>query len=123
MAKTTVELVPELLEAGVHFGHQTKTLEPEDEAVHLSARKNQITSSISIETVKQLHRATEFLPRSSAARWKNPFSLVQEAGAGSDQEGTHGVSALAGRDVDQSDHHPQEHWRLQYIEKIEPSPE
>ncbi len=25
----------ELLEAGVHFGHQTKEMEPEDEAVYL----------------------------------------------------------------------------------------
>src|SRR5260370_2769593 len=59
MAETT-ELVPELLEAGVHFGHQTKRWNPKMKPF-IFQQRNQIYIINLDETVKQLHRATEFL--------------------------------------------------------------
>ena len=59
MADTT-ELVPELLEAGVHFGHQTKRWNPKMRP-YIFEQKNQIYIINLDETVKQLHRATQFL--------------------------------------------------------------
>src|SRR5258708_8263850 len=56
----TVELVPELLEAGVHFGHQSKRWNPKMKPFIFEER-NQIYIINLDETVKQLHRATEFL--------------------------------------------------------------
>src|SRR5205823_896770 len=54
------ELVPELLEAGVHFGHQTKRWNPKMRP-YIFEQKNQIYIINLDETVKQLQRATEFL--------------------------------------------------------------
>src|SRR5215467_12830026 len=59
MADTT-ELVPELLEAGVHFGHQTKRWNPKMKPF-IFEQRNQIYIINLDETVKQLQRATEFL--------------------------------------------------------------
>jgi small subunit ribosomal protein S2 len=59
MADTT-ELVPELLEAGVHFGHQTKRWNPKMRP-YIFEQKNQIYIINLDETVRQLRRATEFL--------------------------------------------------------------
>lgn len=59
MAETT-ELVPELLEAGVHFGHQTKRWNPKMRP-YIFEQKNQIYIINLDETVRQLQRATEFL--------------------------------------------------------------
>jgi small subunit ribosomal protein S2 len=59
MADTT-ELVPELLEAGVHFGHQTKRWNPKMRP-YIFEQKNQIYIINLDETVKQLQRATQFL--------------------------------------------------------------
>ncbi len=56
----TVELVPELLEAGVHFGHQTKRWNPKMKPF-IFEKRNQIYIINLDETVKQLRRATEFL--------------------------------------------------------------
>src|SRR5436853_617140 len=56
----TVELVPELLEAGVHFGHQTKRWNPKMKPFTFEQR-NQIYIINLDETVLQLRRATEFL--------------------------------------------------------------
>jgi len=56
----TVELVPELLEAGVHFGHQTKRWNPKMKPFIFEER-NQIYIINLDETVRQLHRATDFL--------------------------------------------------------------
>src|SRR3982074_528115 len=57
---TQTELVPELLEAGVHFGHQTKRWNPKMKP-YIFQQRNQIYIINLDETVKQLHRATEFL--------------------------------------------------------------
>src|SRR5260370_8859211 len=59
MAETT-ELVPELLEAGVHFGHQTKRWNPKMKP-YIFEKRNQIYIINLDETVLQLRRATEFL--------------------------------------------------------------
>ena len=57
---TTTELVPELLEAGVHFGHQTKRWNPKMKP-YIFEKRNAIYIINLDETVQQLHRATEFL--------------------------------------------------------------
>ena len=59
MANTT-ELVPELLEAGVHFGHQTKRWNPKMKP-YIYEQRNQIYIINLDQTVQQLQRATEFL--------------------------------------------------------------
>ena len=59
MANTT-ELVPELLEAGVHFGHQTKRWNPKMKP-YIFEKRNQIYIINLDETVRQLQRATDFL--------------------------------------------------------------
>src|SRR5438477_4589660 len=59
MAETT-ELVPELLEAGVHFAHQTKRWNPKMKP-YIFEKRNQIYIINLDETVLQLRRATEFL--------------------------------------------------------------
>ena len=59
MADTT-ELVPELLEAGVHFGHQTKRWNPKMKPF-IFEQRNQIYIINLDETVLQLRRATDFL--------------------------------------------------------------
>ena len=56
----TIELVPELLEAGVHFGHQTKRWNPKMKPF-IFEKRNAIYIINLDETVKQLHRATYFL--------------------------------------------------------------
>ncbi|MEP6777933.1 MAG: 30S ribosomal protein S2 [Chthoniobacterales bacterium] len=57
---TTIELVPELLEAGVHFGHQTKRWNPKMKP-YIFEQRNQIYIINLDETVRQLQRATDFL--------------------------------------------------------------
>src|SRR6187401_360222 len=59
MASPT-ELIPELLEAGVHFGHQTKRWNPKMRP-YIFEKRNSIYIINLDETVQQLHRATEFL--------------------------------------------------------------
>src|SRR5436305_8022283 len=56
----TTELVPELLEAGVHFGHQTKRWNPKMKP-YIFEQRNQIYIINLDQTVQQLHRATEYL--------------------------------------------------------------
>jgi small subunit ribosomal protein S2 len=56
----TVELVPELLEAGVHFGHQTKRWNPKMKPF-IFEKRNAIYIINLDETVVQLQRATDFL--------------------------------------------------------------
>ena len=57
---TTTELIPELLEAGVHFGHQTKRWNPKMKPF-IFEKRNQIYIINLDETARQLHRATDFL--------------------------------------------------------------
>lgn len=57
---TTTELIPELLEAGVHFGHQTKRWNPKMKPF-IFEQRNQIYIINLDETARQLQRATDFL--------------------------------------------------------------
>ena len=54
------ELVPELLEAGVHFGHQTKRWNPKMKP-YIFEKRNQIYIINLDETARQLQAATDFL--------------------------------------------------------------
>src|SRR5438270_814903 len=75
----TVELVPELLEAGVHFGHQTKRWNPKMKPF-IFQQRNQIYIINLDETVKQLHRATEFL-QEVARRLNIPVVAIVDTNA------------------------------------------
>jgi small subunit ribosomal protein S2 len=55
-----MELVTELLEAGVHFGHQTKRWNPKMKPFIFEQRNSIYIINLS-ETVKQLQAATDFL--------------------------------------------------------------
>jgi small subunit ribosomal protein S2 len=55
-----MELMTELLEAGVHFGHQTKRWNPKMKPFIFEQRNSIYIINLS-ETVKQLHTATDFL--------------------------------------------------------------
>jgi small subunit ribosomal protein S2 len=57
---SSLELMTELLEAGVHFGHQTKRWNPKMKPFIFEQRNSIYIINLS-ETVKQLHSATEFL--------------------------------------------------------------
>src|SRR6266850_272775 len=92
MADTT-ELVPELLEAGVHFGHQTKRWNPKMKPF-IFEQRNQIYIINLDETVRQLRRATDFLQE--VARRSGVWAILREP-------------TLAWWHADQSYHDPQEH--------------
>ena len=62
----------ELLEAGVHFGHQTKRWNPKMKPF-IFEKKNQIYIINLGETVKQLHTACEFLSNTAARGGKVLF--------------------------------------------------
>lgn len=68
----STELMTELLEAGVHFGHQTKRWNPKMKP-YIFERKNQIYIINLGETVKQLHNACEFLANLAAKGGKALF--------------------------------------------------
>src|SRR3954465_13908109 len=57
---TTTELIPELLEAGVHFGHQTKRWNPKMKPF-IFEKRNQIYIINLDETAGRLNCAAEFL--------------------------------------------------------------
>jgi small subunit ribosomal protein S2 len=57
---TAAELIPELLEAGVHFGHQTKRWNPKMKP-YIFEKRNQIYIINLDETARQLNAATDFL--------------------------------------------------------------
>ena len=68
----STELMTELLEAGVHFGHQTKRWNPKMKPF-IFEKKNQIYIINLGETVKQLHGACEFLANIAARNGKVLF--------------------------------------------------
>src|SRR5580700_9859726 len=57
---SSMELMTELLEAGVHFGHQTKRWNPKMKPFIFEKRNSIYIINLS-ETVKQLQEATDFL--------------------------------------------------------------
>ena len=68
----STELMTELLEAGVHFGHQTKRWNPKMKP-YIFEKRNAIYIINLGDTVQQLHSATEFLANLSARRGKALF--------------------------------------------------
>jgi small subunit ribosomal protein S2 len=124
----TTELLPELLEAGVHFGHQTKRWNPKMKPF-IFEQRNKIYIINLDETVKQLHRATEFLQESARRGGKILFvgckkqaqEAIKEAALASGQfyvnqrwlGGTLTNLATIRKSIG----------RLRYIEEIEKSPE
>lgn len=68
----STELMTELLEAGVHFGHQTKRWNPKMKPF-IYEKKNQIYIINLGVTVKQLHHACEFLAGVGAKKGKVLF--------------------------------------------------
>ena len=68
----STELMQELLEAGVHFGHQTKRWNPKMKPF-IFEKKNQIYIINLGETVRQLHNACEFLAGVAAKNGKILF--------------------------------------------------
>lgn len=68
----STELMTELLEAGVHFGHQTKRWNPKMKP-YIYEKKNQIYIINLGETVKQLHGACDFLAKTAAKGGKVLF--------------------------------------------------
>jgi small subunit ribosomal protein S2 len=70
---SSTELMTELLEAGVHFGHQTKRWNPRMKP-YIFERRNGVYLINLAETVRQLEEATEFL--TSVARRKGKVLFV-----------------------------------------------
>lgn len=122
------DLVPELLEAGVHFGHQTKRWNPKMKP-YIFERRNQIYIINLDETARQLQRATEFLQDVARRGGKILFvgckkqaqEAVKEAAMACDQfyvnqrwlGGTLTNLATIRKSIS----------RLKYIEQIEESPD
>ena len=125
---TPTDLVPELLEAGVHFGHQTKRWNPKMKP-YIFERRNQIYIINLDETARQLQRATEFLQGVAQSGGKILFvgckkqaqEAVKEAALACEQfyvnqrwlGGTLTNLATIRKSIG----------RLKYIEKIEDSPD
>jgi small subunit ribosomal protein S2 len=125
---TTTELLPELLEAGVHFGHQTKRWNPKMKPF-IFEQRNQIYIINLDETVKQLHRATDFLQEVARHGGKILFVGCKKQA----QEAIKEAAVAAGQ------FYVNQRWlggtltnlatirksigRLRYIEEIEKSPE
>src|SRR5688572_17631117 len=69
---TPTELIPELLEAGVHFGHQTKRWNPKMKP-YIFEKRNAIYLIDLAKTVGQLEAATRFLNETAAGGGKVLF--------------------------------------------------
>ncbi len=122
------ELMTELLEAGVHFGHQTKRWNPKMKPF-IFEQRNQIYIINLGETVRQLHDATDFLASVSRRKGKILFvgckkqaqEAIKEAAQACGQfyvnqrwlGGTLTNLATIRRSIQ----------RLKYIEEIEKAPE
>ena len=77
-----MELMTELLEAGVHFGHQTKRWNPKMKPF-IFEKRNSIYIINLAETVKQLQVATDFLGECCETERKGAFHRMQKASPGS----------------------------------------
>ena len=110
----STELMTELLEAGVHFGHQTKRWNPKMKPF-IFEKRNAIYIINLGETVRQLDQAASFLARCGGAQREDSLRRLQEAGAGGHQGSRAGERAvlrepaLAGRHPDQPRDDPQKH--------------
>ncbi len=87
MVQSTLGMSPQtslrtLLEAGVHFGHQTKRWNPKMKP-YIFTERNGIHIIDLQQTVKQLEDAAQLRGRSHRPRRQGPLRRHQEAGAGS----------------------------------------
>ena len=74
----------QLLEAGVHFGHQTRRWNPKMKP-YIFAERNGIHIIDLAQTVKRLDAALEFVRETVAPRRHDPVRGHQEAGPGADR--------------------------------------
>ena len=74
----------QLLEAGVHFGHQTRRWNPKM-APYIYTERNGIYIIDLQKTVKKLEEAYNFVRDLSAERREHPVRRHQEAGSGGHQ--------------------------------------
>src|SRR6267378_4956294 len=125
---SSMELMTELLEAGVHFGHQTKRWNPKMKPFIFEKRNSIYIINLS-ETVKQLQVATDFL--ANVARQKGKVLFI-----GCKKQAQEAVKEAA---VACGQFYVNQRWlggtltnlatirksigRLKYIEEIEQSPE
>src|ERR1700675_1498783 len=125
---TPIELIPEVLEAGVHFGHQHKRWNPKIKPL-IFEKRTQIYIINLDENAKQLQRATEFLQEVTRRGGKILFVGCKKQA----QEAVKEAATAWGQ------FYVNQRWlggtltnlttirksigRLQYIEKIEQSPE
>src|ERR1700746_2276900 len=125
---SSMELMTELLEAGVHFGHQTKRWNPKMKPFIFEQRNSIYIINLS-ETVKQLQTATDFL--ANVARQKGKVLFI-----GCKKQAQEAVKEAA---VACGQFYVNQRWlggtltnlatirksigRLRYIEQIEQSPE
>jgi small subunit ribosomal protein S2 len=79
------ELMTELLEAGVHFGHQTKRWNPKMKPF-IFEKRNAIYIINLDETVQQLHRATQYLAEVAGRGGKVLFVGTKKQAQGAIQE-------------------------------------
>ena len=117
----------QLLEAGVHFGHQTRKWNPEDEKVHLRGRGTTFTSSILQITVGLVEEAYNFIVDTVQSGQEHPVRRHEKTGAGSHQ-GRSGTLRtvlyqfpLAGRYAHQLQNHSFPHRPPQQTQKMEES--
>ncbi len=102
-----MEMMTELLEAGVHYGHQTKRWNPKMKDF-IFQEKNSIYIIDLSKTVDQLDAATKYLHDLVKGGGKVLFVGCKKAGSGSGSRGRAGQrtvvreSALVGRDADES---------------------
>ena len=102
----TYRIVPELLEAGVHFGHQTKRWNPKMRP-YIFEKQNSIYIINLDETVRQLHRATQFLKEITRDGGKILFVGCKKQAQEAMKEAAAGLRSvfcqptLARRDADQ----------------------
>ena len=71
----------QLLEAGVHFGHQTRRWNPKM-AKYIFTERNGIYIIDLQKTVKKLDEAYNFVRDTAAQRRRDPVRRHQEAGSG-----------------------------------------
>ena len=101
----------QLLEAGVHFGHQTRRWNPKM-AQYIFTERNGIYIIDLQKTVQQDRRSVRVRPRHRHAGQDDPVRRHEEAGAGIHRVRSEALQhvlcqqPLAGRHADQLPHHP-----------------
>ncbi|MEO6739602.1 MAG: 30S ribosomal protein S2 [Chthoniobacteraceae bacterium] len=124
----STELMTELLEAGVHFGHQTKRWNPKMKP-YIFEKKNQIYIINLGETVRQLQGACEFLASVAARNGKVLFVGCKKQAQEAIREAAQAAGQFfvnqrwLGGTLTNLKTIKQSIGRLNYIENLEKSPE